>query len=245
MEETISLKEIFQTIRKRLWLITIMTAVIVATVGVVSFFFLTPIYQSSTQILVNQKASETPYINQAEIRTNIELINTYNEIIKTPAILDLVKEELNLTESLSNLITVGSSNNSQVMKITVEHTDPQMAVNIANTTANVFKEEIVKIMNVDNVSILSPAELPENPVPVKPNPMLNMAIGLVVGLMAGVGLAFLLEYLDNTIKSEQDIERLLELPVLGAIAEIDLEAELNEGTDTGKRKRGRGDSLGA
>lgn len=245
MEETISLKEIFQTIRKRLWLITIITAVIVATVGVMSFFFLTPIYQSSTQILVNQKASEQPYLNQSDIRTNIDLINTYNEIIKTPTILDLVKEELNLTESLSNLITVGSSNNSQVMKITVEHTDPQMAVNIANTTANVFKEQIVKIMNVDNVSILSPAELPENPVPVKPNPMLNMAIGLVVGLMAGVGLAFLLEYLDNTIKTEQDIERLLELPVLGAIAEIDIEEEMHSAKEAGKRTRGRGDSLGA
>ncbi|WP_099354703.1 YveK family protein [Fredinandcohnia onubensis] len=245
MEETISLKEIFQTIRKRLWLITIITAVIVATVGVVSFFFLTPIYQSSTQILVNQKASEQQYLNQNDIRTNIELINTYNVIIKSPAILDIVKEKLELNESLSNLITVGSENESQVVKVTVQHTDPQIAVNIANTTANVFKEEIVKIMNVDNVSILSPAELPENPVPVKPNPMLNMAIGLVVGLMAGVGLAFLLEYLDNTVKTEQDIERLLELPVLGAIAEIDLEAELSEGTDTGKRTRGRGDSLGA
>ncbi|THE09493.1 capsular biosynthesis protein [Bacillus timonensis] len=246
MEETISLKEIFQTIRKRLWLIVMITAVAVATVGVVSFFFLTPVYQSSTQILVNQKASDQPYLNQSDIRTNIDLINTYNEIIKTPAILDLVKKELNLTEPLGDLITVGSSNNSQVMKITVEHTDPQMAVDIANTTANVFKNEIVTIMNVDNVSILSPAVVPENPVPVKPNPMLNMAIALVVGLMAGVGLAFLLEYLDNTIKTEQDIEKLLELPVLGAIAQIDLEEETRKASESGKsRNKGRGDSLGA
>lgn len=245
MEETISLRELFQTIRKRLWLITIITAVIVATVGVVSFFFLTPIYQSSTQILVNQKASDQPYLNQSDIRTNIDLINTYNEIIKTPAILDIVKKELDINDALSNLITVGSSNNSQVMKITVQHPDPEMAVKIANTTANVFKEEIVKIMNVDNVSILSPAELPENPVPVKPNPMLNMAIGLIVGLMAGVGLAFLLEYLDNTVKTEQDIEKLLELPVLGAIAEIDLDQELRDGTGTGTHMTRRGDSVGA
>ncbi|WP_077619803.1 YveK family protein [Bacillus sinesaloumensis] len=245
MEETISLKEIFQTIRKRLWLITMITAVAVATVGVVSYFFLTPVYESSTQILVNQKASEQPYLNQSDIRTNIELINTYNEIIKTPTILELVKEELNLTEPLSDLITVGSSNNSQVMKITVQHTNPKTAANIANTTATVFKEEIVKIMNVDNVSVLSPAVVAENPVPVKPNPVLNMAIALVVGLMVGVGLAFLLEYLDNTIKTEQDIEKLLELPVLGAIAKIDLEEEALKAQEAVKRKRGRGDSVGA
>ncbi|MEH7383517.1 Wzz/FepE/Etk N-terminal domain-containing protein [Bacillus sp. JJ1533] len=245
MEETISLKEIFQTIRKRLWLIVMIAAVAVATAGVVSYFFLTPVYQSSTQILVNQKTSDQPYLNQSDIRTNIDLINTYNEIIKTPAILDLVKKELNLTETLGDLITVGNSNNSQVMKITVQHTDPKMAVDIANTTADVFKTEIVKIMNVDNVSILSPAVLPEDNAPVKPNPMLNMAIALVVGLMAGVGLAFLLEYLDNTIKTEQDIEKLLELPVLGAIAQINLEEEARHHSESSKNRRGRGDSLGA
>ena len=73
---------------------------------------------------------------------------------------------------------------------------------------------------IDNIHILSPAELPDNPVPIKPQPLLNMAIAFVVGLMASVGLAFLLEYLDNTIKTEQDIEKLLGLPVLGAVSII-------------------------
>src|SRR5690606_36480564 len=112
-------------------------------------------------------------------------------------------------------------NNSQVVKITVQDTDPKMAADIANTVAAVFENQIKTIMNVDNVNILSPAVVLENQSPVKPQPVLNMAIGLVVGLMIGVGLAFLLEYLDNTIKTEQDIEKLLELPVLGAITTID------------------------
>jgi capsular polysaccharide biosynthesis protein len=73
---------------------------------------------------------------------------------------------------------------------------------------------------VDNVTILAPAEVPNNLSPVKPKPILNIAIAFVVGLMAGVGLAFLLEYLDNTIKTEQDIENYLELPVLGVITTI-------------------------
>jgi capsular polysaccharide biosynthesis protein len=75
-------------------------------------------------------------------------------------------------------------------------------------------------MNVDNVSVLAKAEIKENPTPVKPNPLLNIAIAVLVGLMAGIGLAFLLEYMDNTIKDEDDIERLLELPILGSIQKI-------------------------
>jgi len=76
-------------------------------------------------------------------------------------------------------------------------------------------------MNIDNVNILSKAKVEENPAPIKPKPLLNMALALVVGLMLGIGIAFLLEYLDNTIKSEQDIERLLQVPVLGAVAAFD------------------------
>ena len=115
-------------------------------------------------------------------------------------------------------MSVAQEGKSQVVRITVDNNDPAQAVIIANEIAKVFQREISKLMRIDNIHILSPAELPENPVPIKPQPVLNMAIAFVVGLMASVGVAFLLEYLDNTIKSEQDIEKLLELPVLVQLA---------------------------
>lgn len=230
MEETISLRELFETLKKRLWLIALITVLAATTSAVVSFFVLTPIYQSSTQILVNQsKTDQAAAFNYSDIRTNVELINTYTVIMKSPTILEKVGDELgynnNQTAALKNKIQVRSENNSQVMSVTVEDPDPVAAVDIANTVSSVFKREIVTIMNVDNVSILAKAEVSDNPTPVKPRPMLNIAIALVVGLMAGVGLAFLLEYLDNTIKTEQDIEKLLELPVLGAVTTIDHKSE--------------------
>ena len=115
--------------------------------------------------------------------------------------------------------------NHRLLQITVNQNDPAQAVTIANEIAKVFQREIAQLMMIDNIHILSPAELPENPVPIKPQPILNMAIAFVVGLMLSVGIAFLLEYLDNTVKSEQDIEKLLGLPVLGAISEIDQNEE--------------------
>ncbi|USK33688.1 capsular biosynthesis protein [Bacillus sp. F19] len=247
MEETISLKELFHTLKKRLSLIIIIAAMATATSGIVSYFFLTPIYQSSTQILVNQAKSDQQAVQYNEVQTNLQLINTYNVIIKSPAILDKVISELGLEMSASQLnskITVGSEQDSQVVNITVQDEDPTQAADIANTIATVFQKDIVKIMNADNVSVLSKAELGTDPSPIKPKPVLNIAIALVVGLMAGVGLAFLLEYLDNTIKNEQDIEKYLELPVLGAVTRIDIDQDLKD-QKASEKNRTRGGSFGS
>lgn len=245
MEETISLKELFQTLRKRMWLILSLTVVAALASGIISFYVLTPIYSASTQLLVNQAKNEQPIYNPSEIQTNLQLINTYNVIIKSPAILELVQQDLDLdmsTDALNGKITVGSQKDSQVVAITVQDPDPYMAADIANTTASVFQREIGRIMNVDNVSILAKAVVKENPSPVKPQPFLNIAIALVIGLMAGVGLAFLLEYLDNTIKHEQDIERVLELPVLGAITTM--EDDKKGRSKRGEKAKVRGESVG-
>lgn len=228
MEETISLKEIAATLKKRLSLIIIIAAVAVAVSGVISYFFLTPIYQASTQILVNQKTSEQPIIDANQIKSNVDIINTYSVIIKSPTILEKVIRDIDLkttTDSLMNSITVNSEQNAQVFNLTVQNEDPAEAVKITNAIAKTFSTEIPEIMNVDNVKILSPAVLNDNPSPIKPKPLLNIAIALVVGLMAGVGIAFLLEYLDNTIKTEEDIQKVLQLPVLGVIPKITLEDE--------------------
>jgi capsular polysaccharide biosynthesis protein len=223
MEETISLKDLLQTLKKRLNLILTITLLAILVSGVISYFFLTPIYQSSTQLLVNQSKDEQAMYNYNEVQTNLQLINTYNVIIKSPAILDLVIKELKLDMSFGELndkVTVASEKNSQVVNISVQDPDAKRAAKIANKTAEVFTREIPQIMNVDNVSILAKAQVGEKQSPIKPKPMLNIAIALVVGLMAGVGLAFLLEYFDNTIKTEQDIEKVLGMPVLGVITTI-------------------------
>ncbi|PFP16980.1 capsular biosynthesis protein [Priestia megaterium] len=223
MEETISLRELFAVLRKRLWLIVLITIIAATVSAVISFFVLTPVYESKTQILVNQAKNDQQLYNNQTVQTNVQLINTYNDIITSPAILDKVVKELKLDKSaadLSDQIQVTSAQDSQVAQIVVQDTSAKRAADIANTTAGVFQKQVPKLMNVDNVKVLSKAALGENPSPVKPQPLLNVAIAIVVGLMVGVGLSFLLEYLDNTLKTEQDIENILELPVMGVITTI-------------------------
>lgn len=206
MEETISLKELFHILKKRLAMILVIAFGAAIVSAIISFFFMTPIYQSSTQILVNQKKQEGAAIQFNEVQTNIQLTNTYKVIIKSPVILDQVKEKLGLNitvQELNNKIEVANEKDSQVVAVTAQDKDPKLARDIANTTAEVFKGEVAKIMSVDNVTVLSKAELSEELSPIKPRPMLNVAIAFVVGLMAAVGLAFLLEYLDNTVKKKK------------------------------------------
>ena len=224
MEETISLQDIFKTLKKRAVLILSITAIAVIIAAIVSFFVLTPIYQANTQVLVNQKKEDNAQqMTSADIQSNLQLINTYNEIIKSPAILSIVIENLDLPLTpgqLSSKITVTNANNSQVLNVSVQDEIYNVAVDMANQVVEVFKEEVPKLMNVDNVNILSPAQYSDNPTPIKPNKMLNMAIALVVGLMLGVGLAFLLEYLDTTVKTELDVEEIIGLPIIGVVSPI-------------------------
>ncbi|PGM56749.1 Wzz/FepE/Etk N-terminal domain-containing protein [Bacillus sp. AFS053548] len=222
MEETISLQELFGVIKKRLIMIISITVVATVVTGVISYLFLTPIYQSSTQLLVNQKETKDSSIYQNnQVQTNVQLINTYNVVIKSPAILEEVIKQLNLDYTVAELtknITVVSEANSQVFTVSVQDTDPKQAQTIVNTIANVFQAKIKTIMSVDNVTVLAKADLSENPI--KPNKKLNVVIGFAVGLMISVGIAFLLEFLDNTVKTEKQLEELLELPILGVISEV-------------------------
>nr|EEK64867.1 Capsular polysaccharide biosynthesis [Bacillus wiedmannii] len=247
MEETISLKELFHILKKRLAMILAITLIVAIVMAIISFFFMTPLYQSSTQILVNQKKQEGTAIQIGEIQSNIQLTNTYKVIIKSPVILDQVNEKLNLkmtAQDLTGKINVANEKDSQVISITVEDKNPKLARDIANATADVFKGEVAKIMNVDNVTVLSKAEVAENQSPIKPRPMLNVAIACIVGLIASVGLAFLLEYLDNTVKKEEDVENLLGLPVLGIVARMD-EETTNVKSHAPSSRKVRGQTIGS
>ncbi|MGM9986936.1 MAG: YveK family protein [Bacillaceae bacterium] len=220
MEETWSLKELIFVLKKRIWLIIVMTFSAAVISGIISYFFLTPVYETSTQILVKQDNDGEMLYQSSEIQTNVQLINTYSVIIKSPLILDEVGRKLQLGlsgEQLKGKINVLNEKDSLVFSLVVQDKDPFVAMKIANTTADVFREKIEAFMKVENVTVLSPAKVTESASPIKPKPLSNIVIALVLGLTVSVALAFLLEYLDDTLKTETDIENKLQLPLLGTI----------------------------
>ncbi|QCR31988.1 YveK family protein [Lysinibacillus sp. SGAir0095] len=221
MNGTLDFKRILKILTRRLFLIISFLFISVAMAIVVSFYVLKPIYQAETQILVNQKNTGEEAYSWSVLETDLQLIDTYNVIIKSPVIVNKVIEKLDLKmtpDQLSGQIYVSNEENSKVLTISVEDLDSTQAAEIANTVANVFKEEIPNLMNVDNITILAVAG--ENASPVKPNKPLNIAISGVIGLLLGIGLAFLLEFFDNTVKSENDIDEILALPIMGIVSSI-------------------------
>ena len=225
MEETISLNEIIDVLKKRINIIIASTVVIAVIVALISLFVLTPRYEASSQFIVNEKTKDQlNLVDTGAIKSNIDLINTYNVIITSPAILDDVIDKLNLEYgpgTLAGKINVSSEQNSQVVTVKVSDENQKIAADIANEVVSTFQTEIPEIMNVDNVSVLTVAEVDEKPSQVSPNVKLNIAIGLILGLMLGVGIAFLIEYLDTTVKTEKDIEKHIAIPIIGSIPTVE------------------------
>lgn len=232
MRETLGLKEILKILKKRYLMIISMLVVSVGTSVGLIFFILPEIYKAQTQILVNQKTNDQDLYSWSQIDMELQLIDTYNVVIKSPAILEKVIADIKLDttpEELSEQITVSNEENSKVVNIIVEDPNPQQSVNLANKVAEVFKEEIPNLMSVDNINILAEAKLKSNAKPVKPNKPVLIGIAALIGLAIGVGLAFIREILDTTIKNENDIEEISNIPIIGVVSPFEMAK--------GKRKR--------
>lgn len=217
MESTLDLTKILRILKNNLKLLIILPLVCLLISAIVTLFFLDEEYQASTQVLVNQKESDSQMMAQ-EVQSNIQLVNTYSEIVKSPRILDKVSKELNRKYSaseLSSMLTVTNQAKSQLLNIDVVSKSGKDSEKIANKLAEVFSDEVPDIMNVDNVSILSTAD--DTTKQVAPKTMVNLVMGIVIGLIIALIIIFIKEIFDKRIKSETDVENELEIPVLGSI----------------------------
>lgn len=219
MEETIDLREYFAIIKKKLWIIALIASIAIVASGVVSFFVLKPIYQASTTLIVNTTTSEdSSAVTGDQLNVTQKLAVTYGEIIKSRAVLEPVIEKLGLDityENLSSQVSVSPVKDTQIIKISVQDINQNKARDIANQITEVFKDEAIRITKANSVEVVDKAILPEKPI--KPNKMMNVAIAAVLGVMIGLFVVFLIEYLDKKMKTPQDIETYLGLPILGVI----------------------------
>lgn len=221
MEEKIDLSKLFTILKKNMKYLIILPIVFLVLSMVITFIFMTPKYSSSTQVLVNQKETDNQMMAQ-QVQSDLQLVNTYSEIIKSPRILDKVSKNLKgkyTRNELSEMLTVNNQAESKILNITVENESRENARKIANEIANVFSKDVKDIMNIDNVTILSKAD--NNGSKVSPKPLINAVVGVFLGLIVALIIIFLKELLDKRIKTEADVEEQLNIPVLGTIQRFD------------------------
>ena len=224
MEETIDLREYFAIIKKRFWLIALLAVISAVISGAISFFMLSPVYEAKTTLIVNaEKQGETQMITGDQINVTQKLALTYREIINSRVVLDEVIKNLNISdryEDLTKNITVSPVKDTQIIAISVQDTNAKKARDIANELPKVFTKHTKRITKANDVQVIDRAILPQSPI--KPNKIRNVAIAFVLGTMVGLVIVFVLEYLDNKLKTPQDIEKHLGLSVIGVIPNEDI-----------------------
>ena len=222
-EQVISISEIFEAIKKR-WIIIVaitLTATIIS--GIISFFVIDPVYEASTKVFVGKEENDNAAYNSSDINMYQQLLQTYAQAIKTKdlvnrAISGLSYDELEAS-SVVDALTVNPISSTQILEIKYKSKDAEEAKDVLKGITDEFIVTAKELVPNGNVRVIEEVELPENPV--SPNKKMNIAIAFLLGLMVSVGLVFLLEYLDNTYKNKDQLEKELGIPVLGAIPDIE------------------------
>lgn len=221
MEQEIELREIIAVLLQGWKIILAFFIVATLTSAYISYYRTPRIYQAATTLLVGKPTEGLQVVIQ-DIQLNRQMVKTYGEIARSATVAKAVVEELNLRMSpqqLKSKISVSQVSDTDIISIRVQDTFPDRAAFLANGVANVFIDQLQRILHVDNISIIDEAIVPSSPI--YPRPKQSIAITAVLSLMAGIFAVFLLEFMDNTIKTPQDIERQLGLPLIGIIPQYE------------------------
>ncbi len=222
-ENIISLNDIFE-ILKRKWkiiLVFALTSTLVASIAL--FLLITPQYESTTKVFIGKDESQQEGYNILDIQMYQKLLKTYAEIIKTE---DLVKSAIDKTgleikpkEAVENL-TVVSLADTQIIEIKYKSSSPEEAVKLVSAIKDEFVKLSTELVPNGNVQVIEEPRFPLSAV--SPNKSMGLIIAMVLGIFMGIGVIFLIEFMDSTYKNKDILEQELNISVLGIIPKIDL-----------------------
>ena len=215
-EIEIDLLQLWNAVRHRIWLVLLAGFIVADIAFAITKFLITPMYSSSATMLVVTK--ETTLSSLADLQLGSQLTNDYEILISSRPVLQQTVEELNLDISykrLRSMITISNPNDSRMLIISTLQADPELAKNVVDTVAEISSEYIAEKMEVTAPKIIEEGEVPINQS--SPSLLRNTAIGGMLGILAAVFLICVAVILNDSIQTEDDIERYLQLPVLAVV----------------------------
>jgi capsular polysaccharide biosynthesis protein len=216
--DEISILELVQLLFRYIWLIIVLTLLGGVIAFGVSSFILEPTYVASSTVYIRPRVNDGQ-ISTGELAANARLANTYAEIARSNAVLRNVRVSGFDTIQIRNSISIAAVRDTEIMRFSSTTTSPIAAASIVNQVVTQFIAEVYEIIEIENLYIIDRAE--PNYEKVGPNVTLNTLIGLVLGGMISIGIIFLITMLDHTLSGREQVEALLEVPVLGEIRYVD------------------------
>ncbi|RGR76718.1 hypothetical protein DWY25_00055 [Holdemania filiformis] len=224
-EIEIDLSRVIDIIKKHfnLFVIIILIASIIA--ALITMFLIPKKYTAEAKLIIVQKSNpDSQQISYNDIQTSQKLVNTYSEILKSEAVSDEVIKNLELDvknidhSSYLKMVNISSIKDTEVIKISVETQEPKLSAEIANEIVLVFQKKIATIMNIENVTVLNSAKVPEQKS--SPSNFKNILIGFLLGCI--IDGCFVIYFLlnDRNIRTEEELKKIFNYPIIGLIPDM-------------------------
>ena len=219
-ELVIDVKALLQTVKQHWAVIVASTLAGAVTALCIGMFCITPQYQASAMMIVNNSANsnESVSVSSSDISASQSLTDTYAIIIKSDAVLDPVIENMSLATtsgSLAQQISVVSVDNTQIIQISFQDADSEHAKQVVQEIITVAPDIIVDKVEASSCKIISESKVSDSPV--SPNVKKMTVMGLMIGLVLSAGFYILREILDDTIRSEEQLTEITGVPNLGIV----------------------------
>lgn len=233
--EEIDLKELFGLFVEKKAQIALIILIFIILGFIYSLGFVTPMYESYTTLLLVKADGTTTTdpttglptdsITTTDVTLNSKLVATYSKLIESKSVLRQVISNLGIPEltenALRNNITVSAVEDTEVIEIRVQNENASYAAKIANEIATVFAAKVSEFYNINNVNIVDEAEVAQGPCNV--NHARDIAIFTLIGIVVAAAYVLIVNMLDTTVKTTEDIEKNIGLPVLASIPVYDFE----------------------
>ena len=221
--EELDLKELFNIFWSKKVQIILIVLLFIALGVIYTVGFTTPMYTSSTTLVLagaeSGSGSETTNsITTTDITLNSKLVSTYSVLVRSKDVLNEVISNLGMDiswESLKNNVKVSAVEDTEVIEISVTTKNAADSAKIANETANVFTKKVAEIYNINNVHVVDEAEVENAPSNI--NHEKDVIIFAFIGLVISVIYVLIANMLDTTVKTAEDIEKEFKIPVLASI----------------------------
>ena len=241
-EMEIDLKELLFAFKKKLWLILLAAILGSGIAGAFSALVMKPQYTSSSMLYVLSK--ETTLTSLADLQIGTQLTNDYRVLVSSRPVLEVVIEELGLDmsyETLTGKLAISNPADTRILTLTVTDGDPVMAKTIVDAITDRVSEYIGDIMEMEAPKVIEYGQVSMNPV--SPNIMRNTAVGGMLGIVLVCGIVTILVITNDTVQTEEDVEKYLGLSTLAVIPAVDRKQTEQLGTRR-RRQRKENDTKG-